>query len=207
MSAVSRIGSSASSTIELPHEVREWNFGGRDEPEAPGQLLVACSRSAVRQRQFGPDALLLKPYRVSLPIDGLEVLDKIARGHELIEGELRQLRGAVHDLILHEQRRRDFDIAVLVGVQVEHELTERTLHAREALLQHDETRTRQFGRCLEVHLAQRLAELEMLLRREGVVALGPELMVLDIAVLVSPVGHFFERQVGDDFQSLSYRTS
>ena len=80
-------------------------------------------------------------------------------------------------------------------MQVEHELPERALQPREAALQHDEARAGQLRRGLEIHLAERLAELEMLLRRERVIALRPEMMVLDIAVLVRAVRHLVERQV------------
>ena len=37
----------------------------------------------------------------------------------------------------------------------------------------------------------------MLLRREGVVAFGAEVMVLDVGSFVFAVGHFVERQIGD----------
>ena len=63
--------------------------------------------------------------------------------------------------------RIDLAIAVLAGLQIEHELAKRPFQAGELSLQDDETCARQLGRGLEVHQAQRLAELEMLLRREG----------------------------------------
>ena len=94
-----------------------------------------------------------------------------ARREELVVGELRQLRRAEHHLVAHQQRRRDFGVAVVAGVHVEHELPERALHARKPALEHDEARARQFRRGLEIHLAERFAQLEMLLGRERVVAL------------------------------------
>ena len=66
---------------------------------------------------------------------------------------------------------------------------------REPALQHDEARAGQLRRGLEIHLAERLAQFEMLLRREVIVALGAEMMMLDIAVLVVAVRHLVERQV------------
>ena len=88
-------------------------------------------------------------------------------------------------------------IAMLARVQVEHELPERALEPRQTLLQHDEARARELRGGLEIHLAERFAELEMLLGRERVIALRAELVVLDIAVLVLAVRHLGERQVGN----------
>ena len=82
-------------------------------------------------------------------------------------------------------------------MQIEHELPERALEPREPALQHDEARAGQFRGGLEIHLAERFAELEMLLRRERVIALRPEMVMLDVVVLVLAVGHLVERQVGN----------
>jgi hypothetical protein len=49
-------------------------------------------------------------------------------------------------------------------VQVEHELAERAFQAGELALQHGEAAPEIFGGALEIHHAERLAELEMLLR-------------------------------------------
>ena len=56
------------------------------------------------------------------------------------------------------------------------------------------------GRRLEVHQAERLADLEMLLRREAHGRGGARLAVaahLDVVVLVRADGHLGERRVGD----------
>ena len=116
---------------------------------------------------------------------------------KLIVGELRQLGGAEHGVVAHQERRIDLGIAVLPRVQVEHELPERAFKSRQAALEHDKTRTRKLRGGLEVHLAERLAQIEMLLRRESIVALRPKMMVLDVGALVLPIGHFIERQVWD----------
>ena len=42
----------------------------------------------------------------------------------------------------------------------------------------------------------------MLLRCEAVIALGPEMMVLDVGALVLPIGHLVKRQVGNLRESL-----
>ena len=117
---------------------------------------------------------------------------------ELIICKFRQLRRAEHRLVAHQQRRRDFGVVVrLAGVHIEHELPERAFEPRQAFLQNNKARAGELGRGLEIHLAERFAKLEMLLRRERVVALGPETMMLDIVVRVLAVGHFVERQIGN----------
>ena len=77
------------------------------------------------------------------------------------------MRRAEHRVVADEQRRADFGVAMLRCVQVEHELGESAFEARERALQHDEARARQFRRRLEIHQAERLADLEMLLRLKG----------------------------------------
>ena len=82
-------------------------------------------------------------------------------------------------------------------MDIEHELAERAFEPGKALFQHDKTRAGKFGRGLEIHLAERFAKLEMLLWLERIVAPGPEMMALDVVVLVLAVGHVVERQIGD----------
>src|SRR5262249_31429647 len=77
------------------------------------------------------------------------------------------------------------------------ELPKRALEPREAALQHHEARARQLRSGLEIHLPEPLAEIEMLLRREAVIALGTEAMMLDVAAWVLAVRHFGQRQIGD----------
>ncbi len=82
-------------------------------------------------------------------------------------------------------------------MHIEHELPERAFHARQALLQHDKTRAGEFRRQFEIHHAERFAQIEMLLGREGIIAFCAMLMTLDIAVLVRAVRHVVGRQIGD----------
>ena len=82
-------------------------------------------------------------------------------------------------------------------MQIEHELPKRAFEPCEAALQHNKARARKLRGGLEVHLAERLAEFEMLLGREAVIALRPEMMVLDIGALVLAVRHLIERQIGN----------
>ncbi len=96
-------------------EIGERHFGGRDEP------IVCCV--FVRGRAAGRTT---------------------CRHGELILAKLRQLRRAEHRGVAHEQRWRDLRIAVLVGVQIEHELRERAFEPRELALIDDEARAGKF---------------------------------------------------------------
>ena len=147
-------------------EVGQRDFGGGNEAETLGlQSFVG------RRKQFALD------------------------GPELVILEFRQLARAEHHVVAHQQRRIDLGIAMLVGVEVEHELPDRALQPRQPLLQHDKARAAQFRRRLEIHVAERAAEIVMRLRREGVVADLAVDVTLHVAVLVGAFGHVVERQV------------
>ena len=72
---------------------------------------------------------------------------------------------------------------------------QRPLESRQRSLQDDKTRTREFRSGLEIHQAERFAQIEMLLRLERIFALGAEAVMLDIVVRVGAVGNIVERQV------------
>ena len=101
-------------------------------------------------------------------------------------------------LVAHHQRRLHFGVAMLGRVQVEHELPERALQPRQLPVQHGEAAARQLGGALEIHHAERFADLEMLPRPVGARRHAADLAQLDIVVLVLADGHVVERQVGDD---------
>src|SRR6185437_8158658 len=99
---------------------------------------------------------------------------------ELIIFKLRQLRCAEHHLVAHQQRWTDLCIAAYLhiavlsdraGMNIEKQLPERALHAREALLQYHEARAGEFCRQFEIHHAERFAQFEMLLGLKGIIAL------------------------------------
>ena len=86
---------------------------------------------------------------------------------------------------------------LLACVHIEHELAERALEPRQTLLQDNKARAGEFRRKLEIHLSERFAQIEMLLRLECVVAFFAEYMMLDVAARVGAVRHVIERRVGD----------
>src|SRR5262249_61982571 len=82
-------------------------------------------------------------------------------------------------------------------MHVDHELPEGTCEPRETALQYDEPRAGEHCGSLEIHLPQCLAEIKMLLWRKAVIALGAEMVVLDIVARVFTVGHLRQRQGGN----------
>ncbi len=163
-----------------PGRARFRTEGRRERGEAQRQffLLENFARYEVGQRHFRRRD---QPAAISRP--------------EQVLGEFRQLPGAEHRLVTHHQWRRDFGIAVLAGVQVDHELAERPLQTRQLAGQHRETRTGELGSAFEIHIAERFANLEVLLCR--VVPAG--LLAGDaghhIVVLVLAIGHIVEGHV------------
>src|SRR3954454_25092993 len=82
-------------------------------------------------------------------------------------------------------------------MQIEHELSKRSFKPREAALEHNKARARKLRGGFEIHLTERLAEFEMLLRREPEIALRPEMMVLHVGAFVRAIRHVVERQIGN----------
>ena len=86
---------------------------------------------------------------------------------------------------------------MLARVHVEHELSKRAFETRQTFFQNDEPRAGKLRRGLEIHLAERLAQFEMLLGGKRIVALSPKAMMLDVVALVRAVRHIVERQIGN----------
>ncbi len=132
----------------------------------------------------------------------IHVISRICKKQILTK--FRQLPSTKKRIVAHQKRRLDFQITVLGGVQVEHELAERALEPGKLALEHGEPRARQFRRRLEIHQAERLADLEMLLRRIGAFRLA-DASDLDIVGLVGANGHVVVRQVGQRGQPVEQR--
>ena len=82
-------------------------------------------------------------------------------------------------------------------MHVEHELPECAFEPGKALLEHHKARAGKLSRRLEIHLSERFAQFEMLLGREGVIALGAKAMILDIFVRILANRDVIKRQVWD----------
>ena len=93
---------------------------------------------------------------------------------------------------------------MLGGVQVEHELAERTLEPREVAGQHGEARAGELRGALEIHHAERFANLEMLLRGIGAARLA-DAAELDIVLFVGADRNVIQRDVGKHGQRVVQR--
>jgi hypothetical protein len=80
--------------------------------------------------------------------------------------EFRQLAGAIHDLGAHEDRAVDLGQAVFLGMDVEHELRQRPVEARDGARHQHEAGARELRGGLEIHAGRDAGQLEMLLRLE-----------------------------------------
>src|SRR6185437_11451828 len=125
-------------------------------------------------------------------------------GMEHVLGEARQLADPVGGVVAHQQRWVDLGVAALLrGMQVEHELRDGALQSRQLALHEHEARTGDLGRRSKVHLAVRLTQRHMVLRREREVALAAVAADLDVAGLVGAVRHLVEWQVGQHLEPAS----
>src|ERR1700679_3881893 len=82
--------------------------------------------------------------------------------NKLIKEKLWKLSCAKHSLIAQHQRRRDLGASELLRMQIEHERAQRPFQPRQRALQINKTRAGDLRGALEVHQAQRFAEVEML---------------------------------------------
>ena len=99
-------------------------------------------------------------------VERARIVLSAAPGLEQVVLEFRQLPGAAHRLGVDQKWRINLGVAVLAGVQIEHEGDQRALEPRAEPPQHRETRAADLGRALEVQNAQRGAELPVRLRLE-----------------------------------------
>ena len=111
-----------------------------------------------------------------------------------------QLTRAKHRLIADEIWRRNFRIAAdfeafvgivlarLLRMQIEHELGDGAFEPGELALQHHEARAGHARGGFEIHLAERLAEIEMLLRLEIETRLLAPAANFLVGVFIAPTG-------------------
>jgi hypothetical protein len=111
--------------------------------------------------------------------------------------EFRQLAGALHAVAVDDDRDVAFQIAMLGGMQVDHELTERAMQMGQLTTKHGETRTRQLGAGIAIEPAMTFAQLDVILDGEVEAARGAPAALLDVVVLVLADRHGLVRQVRD----------
>ena len=117
-------------------------------------------------------------------------------GTEAVFGEFRQLAGAEHGGVVHQHRHGGFLVAMLLGVQIEHELAERAFHPRQPAAQNGEAGAGDFAGQFEVHHSQAFAQLKMLERGKGEFHGLPDLVHDDVGALIGAIRHVFIKAVG-----------
>ena len=110
-------------------------------------------------------------------------------GREQVFLELRQLPGAAHRIGIDQQRHVGFLVAVLAGVQVQHELRQRTMQPRQLSAQHGEARAAQFGGSFAIQPALAHAEFDMVLHVEIEAARRAPAQLLDIVRFLAAQRH------------------
>ncbi|MNQ68716.1 hypothetical protein D3C85_832800 [compost metagenome] len=88
---------------------------------------------------------------------GIEQFTVENLGIEKVFSKLRKLACAEHGLVADQQRRRYFQIPVLVRLQVEHELADGAFQTRQLALEHSKARAGHLSRSLKVQQAHGLA--------------------------------------------------
>ena len=92
-------------------------------------------------------------------------------GMEQIAGKFRQLARTVQRIVVDQIRHVGFAVAMLLGVQIQHELRQRAVQMGNLAFHHHKTRAGQLNRCRKVqarvHFAQRhvIAHFEVKLTR------------------------------------------
>src|SRR2546423_7444164 len=117
-----------------------------------------------------------------------EVERRLAAYREQILLELRQLPGADERLGLHQVRNLHLGVAMLARVQVQHELRQRAVQARELRAHHDEAAACDARRGLEIQPRKPLTELHVIARLERELARLAPAAHLEVGALVAPVG-------------------
>ena len=105
---------------------------------------------------------------------GIEIEIPVPADLEEILLELRQVAGAAQRRGVHEKRRLDLGIAMLTGVELEHEVDQRARQPRARADQHREPRAGHPRGALEIENPERGTEIPMRLRLE---VEGPRLAV------------------------------
>ncbi|CAM5399471.1 hypothetical protein SSTU70S_01519 [Stutzerimonas stutzeri] len=111
--------------------------------------------------------------------------------------ELRQLAGALQRRSLHEIRRIGLFVAVLAGVQINHELRQRAVQTGDRPAHQGKTRAGELRCRLEVQPAMLLAKRDVVLYGEVEGRRRTPATYLDVPLLILTDRHRLVRQVGN----------
>jgi len=142
------------------------------------------TRYQVGQRHFGSR-------------DQVEVSFTFAGDLEQVFLELRQLASALQCRRLHQVRGVMLLVAVLAGVQVDHELRQGAVQAGDRATQHGKTGARQLGCGLEVQATADFAEGDVVLDYEVKGGRRTPTAHFDVVIFAGTNRYAGVRQVGD----------
>ncbi len=129
--------------------------------------------------------------------DQVEVCLAFAADLEQIVLEFRQLTGALQRRRLHQVGGIGLFVAMLTGVQIDHELRQGAMQAGDRPTHQGEAGAGQFGGGLEIQPTVLLAQGDMILHREVEGLRRAPAANLDVLFLVRTDRHGLVRQVGD----------
>ena len=181
-----------------PHELHFVELVHSQQPprvltRRPGLTTEArCVRDvAARQRGAIDDFVTQQVRQRHLRRGDQEQVVRLGAVHVCFE--LRELAGALHDLTPREVRRSDLGVAMLAGVEIQHEGDERARQSRAEPDEQREARPRQLRAAPEIHEPEPLGDLPVRWTAlRGRLTPGAH----DLVVRFVAVRDFWERQVG-----------
>src|SRR5262245_16704785 len=110
--------------------------------------------------------------------------------------ELRELAGSRHGVTIHQKGRQDLAIAMLLGVQIEHEIDQGPFKPRAGILVESEARTGNFGSAGEIKNPKLFTDVPVILCWEVELRWISPAANLFIFRRASARGHARFRQIG-----------
>ena len=122
---------------------------------------------------------------------------------EQVKLELRELAGAVKAVGVDEIGNADLGVALLLGVEIQHELPESAVEARNVALHEDEAGAGDLARGVKVKSADGLAERDVILHLEIELPRLAPVALLDVEAVVLSYGNGIIRKVRDGVGDLA----
>ncbi|CCJ83722.1 hypothetical protein BN133_99 [Cronobacter dublinensis 582] len=124
-------------------------------------------------------------------------------GMEQIACELRQLTGAIKRVVVHQVRHIVFAIAMLFGMQIEHELRQRAVQTGNLPFHHDKTGAGQLNGAREIKPAMHFTEGDMIAHVEIELTRRAPAAHFHVVAVIFTVRHFIVRQVRDSQRDIA----
>ena len=113
-----------------------------------------------------------------------------------VRGEFRQLASAEQGVVAHQGGRVDLRIAMLGGVEIEHEGRQRPFHPSQGAREQNKPRPGHLRRGVEIHTSQAFSYLHMILRRKVEGRRIAHITHNLVGAFVSAVGNVLGQNIG-----------